>query len=144
MTYAPRIMEESVLARWMGMEIAKMNEGLVTARKPLSALLIGENPSSVTKKGEAYAFDRSALRSFAERIPEDLRRRLKLPILFYAGPDIPHSCSCPDEAALEALQLIGEVSSLRTMQGRQFWVSRPIVYAIMKKYPTLVQIVMGA
>ena len=29
-------------------------------------------------------------------------------------------------------------------QGRQFWVSRPIVYAIMKKYPTLVQIVMGA
>jgi hypothetical protein len=30
------------------------------------------------------------------------------------------------------------------MQGDRFWVSRPIAYAIMKKYPTAVQIVMSA
>jgi hypothetical protein len=51
---------------------------------------------------------------------------------------------CPDAPALAALQLLGEVSPLRTLQEGRFWVSRPIAYAIMKKYPTAVQIVMGA
>jgi hypothetical protein len=50
---------------------------------------------------------------------------------------------CPDETALAALQLLGEVSTLRTFEGGRFWVARPIAYAIMKKYPTAVQIVMG-
>jgi hypothetical protein len=45
--------------------------------------------------------------------------------------------------ARAALQLLGEVSTLRTFEGRRFWVSRPIAYATMKKYPTAVQIVMG-
>jgi hypothetical protein len=50
---------------------------------------------------------------------------------------------CPDDTALAALQLLGEVSTLRTIEGGRFWVSRPIAYAIMKKYPTAVQIVIG-
>jgi hypothetical protein len=50
---------------------------------------------------------------------------------------------CPDDTAFAALQLLGEVSTLRTFEGGRFWVSRPIAYAIMKKYPTAVQIVMG-
>ncbi len=46
-------------------------------------------------------------------------------------------------AALEAFQLLGEVSTLRTMQGDRFWISKPIVFAILQKHPTAVQIVMG-
>ena len=45
--------------------------------------------------------------------------------------------------ARAALQLLGEVSTLRTFEGGRFWVSRPIASTIMKKYPTAVQIVMG-
>ena len=143
MSYPPRITDESVLTRWMGIEVAKMNEGLVQQRERLSVLLTEKEPVSVTKKGDTYHFDPAVIRALGSALPEDLRRKIRLPVLFYMSPDTPGSCSCPDEAALAALQILGEVSTLRTFTGDRFWVSRPIVYAIMKKYPTAVQIVMG-
>lgn len=144
MTSSPRITDESVLVRWMGLEIAKMNEGVVARRKPLDVLLAEKDPLSVTRKGDPFHFDPAVIATLQKALPEDLQRRLRLPVLFYASPDVPDSCSCPDEAALAALRLLGEVSSLRSFGGGRFWVSRPIAYAIMKKYPTAVQIVMGA
>ncbi|OPY35693.1 MAG: hypothetical protein A4E35_02264 [Methanoregula sp. PtaU1.Bin051] len=144
MTHPPRITDESVLARWMGLEIAKMNDGLVVQRKPLSLLLCEVKPSSVTRKGEVYFFDINVIQILGKSLPEELQRQLKLPILFYLSPDVPDSCSCPDAPTLAALQILNEMSTLRTMEGGRFWVSRPIAYAIMGKYPTAVQIVMGA
>ena len=142
MTHPPRITDDSVLARWMGLEVAKMNEGLVQERKSLFVLLAEENPASVTKKGESYSFDKGTIGLLGKSLPEELQKQLKLPALFYSSPDVPDSCSCTDVHALEALRLLNEVSTLRTMEGGRFWVSRPIAYAIMKKYPTAFQIVM--
>ncbi len=144
MTYAPRITDESVLTRWIGIEIAKMNGAIVSDRRCLSGLLDEEVPAAVSRNGEPYVFDRNALLGFAAGLPAGLRRQLRLPILFYATPDVPYNCSCPDAAALAALQQHGEVSTLRTLQGTRFWVSRPIVHAIMRKFPTLFQMVTGA
>lgn len=121
-----------------------MNEGLVALRKPLFVLRAEEDPVSITKKKETYHFDASVIGALGAALPEDLQKKLLLPILFTSSPDTPGSCSCPDKTALLALQLLGEVSSLRTFSGSRFWVSRPIVYAIMQKYPTAVQIVMAA
>jgi hypothetical protein len=121
-----------------------MNEGVVSQRKSLAVLLTEKDPVSVTKKGDAYHFDPSVIATLGKALPEDLQRQLRLPVLFYSSPDVPDSCMCPDETALAALQVLGEVSTLRTFEGGRFWVSRPIAYAIMKKYPTAVQIVMGA
>jgi uncharacterized protein (UPF0216 family) len=143
MTHPPRITDESVLARWMGLEIAKMNESIVTQRKSLLLLLRENDPASVTKNGDTYHFDSSVIATLGKVLPEDVQRRLRLPVLFYTSPDTPGSCSCTDEAALVSFQLLGEVSTLRTFEGGKFWVSRPIVYALMKKYPTVVQIVMS-
>jgi uncharacterized protein (UPF0216 family) len=143
MTHPPRITDESVLSRWMGIEIAKMNEGVVAQRKSLAALLAEKDPLSHTRKGDTFHFDPCVIATLGKALPQDLQRRLRLPILFYASPDVPDSCMCPDETALAAFQVLGEVSTLRTFEGGRFWVSRPIAYAIMKKYPTAVQIVMG-
>ena len=143
MTHAPRISDESVMNRWIGLEIARLNEGIVRERKSLSLLLEEEKPVAMTKKGELHVFDRDVIRNLGEVLPKDLHRRLRLPVQFFCSPSVPDSCSCPDAEALHALQLLGEVSTLRTMQCDRFWVSRPIVYAIMKKYPTAVQVVMG-
>jgi hypothetical protein len=49
MTHPPRITDESVLARWMSMEIGKINEGVVRDRKILSRLLDEEIPSATIK-----------------------------------------------------------------------------------------------
>ena len=67
MTHPPRITDESVLVRWMGLEIAKMNEGVVSHRKSLAVLLTEKDPVSVTKKGETYHFDRIGDRDFGKR-----------------------------------------------------------------------------
>ena len=56
MTHPPRITDESVLARWMSMEIGKINEGVVRDRKPLSLLLDEENPSCNHKKWRTVFF----------------------------------------------------------------------------------------
>jgi len=144
MTHPPRITDESVLARWITLEISKMNNGLAKERKPLSLLLSEDRPVSVARNGEPYFFDAAVIRSLGRSLPEELHRHLKLPILFYASCGVPDSCSCADPRALAAFQVLGEVSTLRTMQVDRFWISRPIAYAIMKKYPTAVQIVMGA
>ena len=76
MTHPPRITDESVLVRWMGLEIAKMNEGVVTQRKSLAVLLAEKDPLSVTKKGDTYHFDPSVIATLGKVLPEDLQRRL--------------------------------------------------------------------
>ncbi len=78
MSYPPRITDESVLVRWMGLEIAKMNEGVVTQRKSLAVLLAEKDPVSNTKKGDKYHFDPSVIAILGKALPEDLQRRLRL------------------------------------------------------------------
>jgi uncharacterized protein (UPF0216 family) len=127
----------------MSMEIKKMNEGIVQDRKYLSVLLGEEDPFATTKNGEKYHFEKDVIAAIGAKFPREIHARLKLPILFFLSPDVPDSCVCTDPAAFDALKLIGEISELRTMQEGRFWVSRPIAYAIMRKYPAAVQVIMG-
>jgi uncharacterized protein (UPF0216 family) len=143
MTHPPRITDEFVLARWMSMEIGKINEGVVRDRKPLSLLLTEEIPRATTKNGEPYSFNRGVIAVLGKGLPAELHRRLRLPMLFFMTPDVPDSCWCADAAAFEALITLGEISRLRTMEEGKFWVSRAIACAIARKYPTAVQLVMG-
>jgi len=143
MTHPPRITDESVLARWMSMEIGKINEGVVRDRKPLSLLLDEEIPRATTKNGELYSFDRCVIEGLGKGLPAELHRRLRLPMLFLMSPEVPDSCWCADAAEFESLTTLGEISRLGTMVEGRFWVSRAIAYAIARKYPTAVQLVMG-
>lgn len=142
MSERPSVSDESVLMRWMRLEIGRINDGIVQERKPLSRLLLEDIPSSVTRGGERYAFDEDVLRLLGESLPRDLQRRVRLPILFYFDAMVPGSCFLADEAAVLALQHLGEISQLRVMQNGRLWVARPIAFAIMGKYPTVVQIAM--
>ena len=87
MTHTPRITEESILARWIGLESAKMNEGMVKQRKSLAILLAKKNPVSITKKGDTSHFDPSVNRIPGKAPQEDLQTQLRLPVLFPTSPD---------------------------------------------------------
>jgi uncharacterized protein (UPF0216 family) len=143
MTHPPRITDESVLTRWMTIEIGKINEGIVRERKSLAVLLEENTPSATTKKGEPYYFKKEVIALLGMRLPVEMLTRLKLPILFFLTPDIPDSCLCTDETGIRALQVLGEISGLRILHEGKCWVARAIAYAIMRKYPTAVQVVMG-
>ncbi|MCK8518713.1 DUF61 family protein [Methanoculleus sp. 7T] len=138
----PSAGDETTLLRWMRLEIGKINDGVVAERKRLSQLLREERPSSVTKGGSEHYFDRGVLLRLEQALPGELQRRLRLPILFYFDSTVPGSFFLADEAAVQALQRLEEISPLRRMQGRRLWIAKPLVYAIVNKYPTAMQIMM--
>jgi hypothetical protein len=139
MTRRPRITEESVLTRWMGMEIARINDSVVAGRRGLADLLAEEDPGAVTRGGGEYHFSRETLATLAGQLPGKTRADLKLPILFFLDMDVRDSCYLADETAVEALRALGDLGEGRKVTEGRLWVSRAIAYAIARKYPTAVQ-----
>ncbi|HVN65265.1 MAG TPA: DUF61 family protein [Methanomicrobiales archaeon] len=143
MTPRPRITDESVLTRWMGMEIARINDGVVAGRRSLAELLAEGDTEAVTRGGGEYHFSRETLAALAGRLPGELRAALKLPILFHLDMDVRDSCYLADETATEALRVLGDLGEGRKATGGRLWVSRAIAYDIARKYPTAVQFVVS-
>jgi uncharacterized protein (UPF0216 family) len=143
MTHRPRITEEPVLTRWMGMEIARINDGIVAGRRSLADLLDEEDPKGVTRGGGEYHFNRETLATLASRLPGAIRGALKLPILFFFDVDVRDSCYLADGTAVEALRALGDLGEGRRLSGGRLWVARAIAFAIARKYPTAVQFAMA-
>jgi len=143
MTHRPRITEESVLTRWMGMEIARINDSIVAGRRSLADLLSMDDPKAVTRGGGEYHFSRQTLATLAARLPEETRAALKLPILFFFDMDVRDSCYLADETAVEALRALGDLGEGRRATGGKLWVARAIAYDIARKYPTAIQFAMA-
>ncbi|MDD1664551.1 MAG: DUF61 family protein [Methanomicrobiales archaeon] len=143
MTRRPRITEESVLTRWMGMEIARINDSVVAGRKTLALLLAEKNPKAKTKGGGEYHFSRETLAILGERLDEETRKALKIPIIFFFNVDVRDSCYLTDETAVEALQALGDLGEGRRLTDGRLWVARAIAYAIARKYPTAIQFAMA-
>lgn len=142
MTHRPDVSDESVLRKWMALEMGKINDGIVADRKRLSELLRTDRPLSVTRGGSEYMFDPATVRLLGEKLPEQLHSRLKLPIIFFYDSGVTDSCLLTDEAALEAFQSLGELSGQREFINGKLWVGRALVFAILRKYPTVIQIMM--
>jgi len=143
MTHRPRITEESVLTRWMGLEIARINESVVAGRKTLASLLSEENPKARTKGGGEYHFSRESLAFLGERLDDGTRKTLKLPIIFFFDVDVRDSCYLTDETAVRALQALNDLGEGRRVTKGRLWVARAIAYAIARKYPTAIQFAMA-
>ena len=139
----PSAGDESTLLKWMRLEIGRINDGVVAERKRLSWLLREEHPSAITKGGSTYNFDRNVLLQLEQALPGELQRRLRLPIIFYFDSRVPDSLFLTDEVAMLTLQRLNEISPLRRMQGGRLWIAKPLAYAIIGRYPTAVQIMMG-
>jgi len=143
MSGRPSIDCESTFLKWMRVEMGKINKGIVSQRKSISQLLNEEIPQSETKAGDEYFFEKDVLTAISEEIPEDIRNRLRLPIIFISDNRVPDSCFINDEYAFKALQILGEFSKLRRMQQGKLWLGKSIAYSIMKKYPSVFQIAFG-
>ena len=97
----------------------------------------------MTKAGDRYLFRKDVLERIAAGIPRSIQTRLRLPILFHAIPEVSGSWYLADEPAVRALQELGDLSSLRTLEGGKLWISQPVAAAIMGKYPTVCQLAIG-
>jgi uncharacterized protein (UPF0216 family) len=138
----PDLSDESVLRKWLTIEMGRINDGVVIERPPLSLLMESARPTAITRGGKEYHFGADELRRLEEKLPPGLKEKLRLPILFYFDSNVGDSCFLADTIALEALQALGELSSMRTMNGGKLWVGRAIVYSLIRRYPTAIQIMM--
>jgi uncharacterized protein (UPF0216 family) len=138
----PELSDESVLRKWMAIEMGRINDGVVADRPRLSRLIISDRPEAVTRNGKEYRFDGATLRLLDEKLPPGLKEALKVPIIFYFDSNVADSCFLTDGVALESLQVLGELSRMRTMNEGKLWVGRAIVYSLMRKYPSVIQIMM--
>ena len=132
--------DDRVLQRWLRLEAGRMNDGIAAERPVLADLLATDRPVSITRGGDEYRYDPVVLRSIADRLPDRLVRRLRLPILLFASMDVPDSCSITDRYAFEALQALGEISTMREFKDGRAWIGRAIAYGLVAKYPTAVQV----
>jgi len=140
MTFRPPLSDESVLKRWMALEMGRMNDGVVAERRRLSDLVRETIPVSITRGGKEFAYDKSTLQLLWGKLPESIRTRIKLPIIFYFDSTVTDSFLLTDAIALEVFQSLGELSEMREFIGGRLWVGRAIVFAIMRKYPSSIQI----
>jgi hypothetical protein len=123
--------------------MGRINEGLVIERKTLSQLLNEGTPFAMTRGGKQHFFDKKSLDSLGVQLPEEWHHLLRIPVLFYFDMDVPDSCYLVEETAVHVLQMLGEISTLRAPREGKVWVARAIVFALMRKYPSIIQIVMG-
>src|SRR5512139_2042674 len=134
--------DESVLRKWMAIEMGRINDGVVVERPRLLTLITSDRPRAVTRGGKEYCFDRDTIHLLDEKLPPGLKAALKVPVIFYFDSNVADSCFLTDGVALECLQVLGELSRMRTMNEGRLWVGRAIVYSLMRKYPSFIQIMM--
>lgn len=132
--------DDRILQRWLRLEIGRINDGIVAERLSLAELLEQADPVAVTRGGDEYRFDRSVVRRLGDALPGPLQRRLRLPILFFASMDVADSVALTDRNAFEALQALGELSSLREFRDGRAWCGRAIAYDLVTRYPTAFQV----
>jgi len=133
--------EPKGIEKWIGLEYRKLNQGLVARQVVLTDLLAEAEPSAKTRAGEDYRFDKSSLEKLASLLPDNIQKRLKLPIFFFKDSRVLDSCYLIDDTAAEAFKLTGDINELYRFRDKKMWMGRPIAYEISNKYPTLIQFV---
>jgi uncharacterized protein (UPF0216 family) len=136
----PPGVDDSVLHRWLRLELSRLNAGIVVERISLARLLREKRPHAKTRDGNVHTFDTEILAQIGSVLSADLQEKLLVPIIFQTDIQVPGSVVLTDPVALQALQELGELSPQRSMRDGKIWIARPIAYALSGKYLTVIQI----
>ena len=135
--------DDSVLNRWLRLELSRLNAGIVIERTSLACLLREKHPQAKTRDGNVHLFDTRILAHLGSVLPAELQKKLMVPIIFQTDMQVPGSVVLSDPVALQVLQELGELSCQRSMHNGKIWIARPIAYALTGKYPTVIQIALS-
>lgn len=132
---------EGSLKKWISIEYRKLNQNLVAHPLTLTELLKMDRPTALTKNDEEYLFDIDALKRLSGSLPDDVSKRLKLPMFFFKDARINDSCYIIDEVAVDALKRTNDINERYRFREKKLWISLPLAFDIQKKYLTLIQFV---
>ena len=92
------------LDRWIGLEMGRINAGLVVEKKSLARLRKEDRPTLRTRDGQEVVVERAALERLARGLASDEAELLRLPITLFASGDFEDSAYLTDELAAKALR----------------------------------------
>ena len=126
---------------WLSNQFKRINEGLPKSRLPLSELLSMQEPSVETIGGGRHHFLRDELQELLNVLPEELWRRVRLPLVFRRSLESSESVYYLEggEAEAEAVKILAGVRFLPENKGRYF-TYKPILSILVSKYPTIIVI----
>lgn len=131
------VRDDDGLRRFLGFEMAKLTESLVTSPKPLAELLKDPRPQATTRGGQPYPFNGLVLREFAARLSPLALAAVRVPITFYIDHETRGDCYLADPAAIRAVQETAKVS--REPRAGRLWMSEPLARRLADEYATLFQ-----
>lgn len=128
----------ATLKRLFSSEIRNLNKVLVTKKKNLKELLQQEKPSATNREGEKHLFRKEELKKITQKLPSYRQSDLKLPISFYRDTKMKDFYV---KGKIEA-EIVREIINykVRAVQGKLF-ISKPLVYKILRNFPTTTQLV---
>jgi len=127
-----------VFDKMLGKEMQLLNQNVVVRRKSIKELLSEEKPSIPNKSGEAYLFNREALKNAASKYSDYRHGDILLPIHFYVDPEVPNQCFVRVECEADFLKKVAGLEGYPFRKGKM-WMSKAIAGKLMKEYPTLFQ-----
>ncbi|MFZ2455402.1 MAG: DUF61 family protein [Candidatus Altiarchaeia archaeon] len=135
---AGNIRNTGVFENMLGKEMQLLNQNVVVRRKSLKELLSEEKPSIPNKAGEAYLFNKDALKNAASKYPDYRHGDILLPIHLFVDPEVPNQCFVREECEAGFLKKIAGLEGYPFRKGRM-WMSKAIAGKLMKEYPALFQ-----
>lgn len=123
--------------KWVQFELTRVNRGLVTRKKKLSALLKEEKPQCTTKEGESYDFDRHTLELLASALGQD--QDLSLPITVYFSSKSQDQSYIDDETATEVIRRLEGFKDAYQYRDGRMWLPNSLAYSLIQKYRTVFQ-----
>jgi len=123
--------------KWMELELKRVNAGIVSRKKKVSALLKEEKPHCDARDGGKHEFDVSVLRRIAAVGHE--AGDLMLPVTIHFLSVSQDSCYVDDEVAASILRRLEGFGRAYPFRDGKMWLPDSLAFALMQKYPTAFQ-----
>lgn len=123
--------------KWVQFELTRINKGIVTRKKRLSALLKEEKPQCITREGDTYEFDRKILDQIASALEKG--QDISLPITLHFSSRMQDHCYIDDETAASTIRKLEGFGEAYRYHDGKMWLPNSVAYSLMQKYGTAFQ-----
>lgn len=131
-------------------EMRRLNAHLPKSRQLLSELLLEESPSVPTVDGGKIIMKRSELEEFASTLPEEVKDRVRLPLVLFRRTELGAGAftvmgDVAEEFALSKIMkgYEGTFEEFRRNRGKEHLLYKPDVSELMRRFHTLLVIGFG-
>ena len=122
---------------WMRWEFEKLNAGIVTRTRSLTALL--EKPTLETREGETLQLDRGVLERFAAACTPRERDRLRVPITIHFSTEVSDSAYVIDERGADVLHRLEGWGDAYPYRDGKMWIPASLAVDLLLRFEGVLQ-----